>query len=67
MERKNNRLQWYRSKQCSGGTCVEVAAARNGNVLIRDSKDPEGPALTFSEEEWVAFVMGVKAGDFSFE
>ncbi|MBL7260993.1 DUF397 domain-containing protein [Paractinoplanes lichenicola] len=66
MEQKNDRHKWYRSTRCSGGTCVEVAAEKGGIVLIRDSKDPEGPALSFSEAEWLAFVAGVKAGDFSF-
>ncbi|GAB2613248.1 hypothetical protein Aab01nite_69300 [Paractinoplanes abujensis] len=66
MEQRNDRPKWYRSTRCSGGTCVEVAPAQNGNVLIRDSKDPEGPALSFTEDEWLAFVAGVKAGDFSF-
>jgi hypothetical protein len=47
---------------CEGGSCVEVASA--DIVLVRDSKDPEGPVLTFTRAEWEAFIQGVKAGEF---
>jgi len=33
-------------------------------VAIRDSKDTTRPAHVFDSEEWMAFVTGVKAGDF---
>ncbi|MGW5353963.1 DUF397 domain-containing protein [Streptomyces sp. NPDC004031] len=45
-----------------GGECVEVADGIPGVVPIRDSKDPQGPALLFSVEEWACFVAYVKAG-----
>lgn len=38
-----------------GGNCVEVAAHPQA-IHIRDSKDPEGPALTVSPAAWVEFV-----------
>ncbi|MEU3960563.1 DUF397 domain-containing protein [Streptomyces buecherae] len=47
-----------------GGNCVEVAPGFAGVVPVRDSKDPNGPALAFSSSAWSAFVAGVKAGDF---
>ncbi|MFB9428212.1 DUF397 domain-containing protein [Streptoalloteichus tenebrarius] len=31
-------------------------------VGVRDSKNPTGPALSFSHREWSAFVRGVKNG-----
>ncbi|MDH6109678.1 hypothetical protein P3T36_000449 [Kitasatospora sp. MAP12-15] len=31
---------------------------------VRDSKDPDGPALLFSANAWQAFVDGLRAGDF---
>jgi hypothetical protein len=34
--------------------------------LIRDSKRPEIAPLRFTEDEWVAFLAGVRAGDFDF-
>ncbi|MEU3960562.1 DUF397 domain-containing protein [Streptomyces buecherae] len=48
----------------NGGNCVEVAPGFAGVVPVRDSKDPNGPALAFSSSAWAAFVAGVKAGDF---
>ncbi|WP_412515400.1 DUF397 domain-containing protein [Actinomadura madurae] len=57
-----------RSKQfltaCEGGgSCVEVADYY-GYVLMRDSKNSEGPRLVFSRNEWTAFLVGAKRGDF---
>jgi hypothetical protein len=39
----------------NGGECVEVATCP-GTVHVRDSKDPQGPALAFTPEAWTAFV-----------
>ncbi|MFF5080650.1 DUF397 domain-containing protein [Actinoplanes sp. NPDC000266] len=59
-------LRWQRSRRCSSGTCVEVAQA-DGNILVRDSKNPGGAVLSFDPSEWRAFVEGVKQDEFSFE
>ncbi|MEU6073542.1 DUF397 domain-containing protein [Micromonospora sp. NPDC047074] len=40
----------------SGGECVEVADNLPGVVAVRDSKDPAGPALTFTPAAWTAFL-----------
>ncbi|MFD7729169.1 DUF397 domain-containing protein [Kitasatospora phosalacinea] len=45
----------------NGGECVEVDDANPGTV--RDSKDPDGPRLTFTTRAWQAFVTGLKTGD----
>ncbi|MEU6078454.1 DUF397 domain-containing protein [Micromonospora sp. NPDC047074] len=37
----------------------EVADNLPGVVGVRDSKDPHGPALTFTARAWSAFVGGV--------
>ncbi|MER7846242.1 DUF397 domain-containing protein [Kitasatospora sp. NPDC096077] len=56
---------WFKSSYSSnGGDCVEVAANVPGAVPVRDSKDPNGPALTFSPDSFAAFVSAVKAGEF---
>lgn len=49
----------------SGGACVEVADGFPGFVPVRDSKDPQGPALIFPVESWGAFVAAVKDGRFA--
>ncbi|MGA3524150.1 DUF397 domain-containing protein [Melissospora conviva] len=43
--------------------CVEVAFA-GGHAFVRDSKNPSGPALVFTPDEWSAFAGGVKDGEF---
>ncbi|WP_433891513.1 DUF397 domain-containing protein [Streptomyces sp. CA-111067] len=47
-----------------GGDCVEVADGFSGVMPVRDSKDPQGPALVFTGAAWSAFVADVKAGYF---
>ncbi|GAA3444286.1 DUF397 domain-containing protein [Planomonospora venezuelensis] len=57
-----------------GGNCVEVAvvdAPGTGHkaglgplYVLRDSRDPEGPKLFFTQSEWDAFVGGVRLGEF---
>jgi hypothetical protein len=56
---------WRRSTKCGSSTCVEVAKVED-QYLIRDSKNPSAAALAFTQEEWVAFVQGVTAGEFEF-
>jgi len=48
----------------NGGNCVEVAPNLPGIVAVRDSKDPHGPKLVFTPDEWRAFTAGVTAGEF---
>ncbi|GAB1689019.1 DUF397 domain-containing protein [Krasilnikovia sp. M28-CT-15] len=57
--------QWRKSSRCGNGTCVEVAKV-DDTYLIRDSKNPGAAALAFTEQEWIAFVDGVTAGEFTF-
>lgn len=53
---------WRKSTRSSGnqGNCVEVADNLPGVVAVRDSKDPQGPALTFTPSSWVSFVAHAK-------
>jgi len=57
--------QWRKSTRSNGdGNCVEVAYAPDGTVGVRDSKDPTGPILMFTPNEWAAFTDGVRDGQF---
>ena len=47
----------------NGGQCVEVARLDDGTIGVRDSKNPNGPHLTFNRANWTAFVDGVKTGE----
>jgi Domain of unknown function (DUF397) len=47
----------------SNPACVEVGFV-TAEVLLRDSKDPDGPVLHFTPDEWNAFLAGVRDGEF---
>lgn len=53
---------WRKSSHSDsqGGTCVEVARLERV-VAVRDSKNPDGPALTFAPAAWRGFVAGLQA------
>ena len=58
------RVTWHKSTRSNGsGDCVEVAKLTDG-VAVRDSKDPNGPILTFAASEWLAFLAGARDGEF---
>jgi hypothetical protein len=52
------------SRSDTDGQSVEVATNIPGIIAVRDSRDPEGPALIFTPAEWEAFVGGVNDGEF---
>jgi hypothetical protein len=56
---------WRKSSvsDSGGGQCVEVAFAEEG-VLVRHSRNPNGPVLSFTQSEWVAFLLGARKGEF---
>ncbi|MEW2519048.1 DUF397 domain-containing protein [Actinacidiphila alni] len=59
-------VRWRKSSYSSdnGGNCVEVAVNVPGHAPVRDSKDPQGPALTFTATAWADFITDVRAGRF---
>lgn len=56
---------WVKSNRCEASSCVEVAYVDN-EILVRSSADATSPVLRFTRDEWVAFVGGVRDGDFDF-
>ncbi len=44
-----------------GGNCVQARATGN-SIQVRDSKDPNGPTLTFTHDAWTAFTTSIKNG-----
>jgi len=57
---------WRKSTYSSnnGGNCVEVAGNMPGIVAVRDSKNPDGPALVVEPEAFAAFAAAIKNGEF---
>ncbi|MFF4925994.1 DUF397 domain-containing protein [Kitasatospora sp. NPDC001261] len=56
---------WVKSTYSQqGGDCLEVARGSRELMPVRDSKDPQGPALVFPAEAWVSFVAAVRSGEF---
>lgn len=57
--------EWRKSTRSgpNNDACVEVALVA-GAIAVRDSRDPAGPALIFTQAEWDAFVAGAKDGEF---
>ncbi|MEU4836018.1 DUF397 domain-containing protein [Streptosporangium sp. NPDC023615] len=50
------------SKSAQQDNCVEVASLPGGGLAVRDSKDPDGSVLSFSNNGWKAFLRDVKDG-----
>ncbi|MFD7917687.1 DUF397 domain-containing protein [Streptomyces sp. NPDC059740] len=56
---------WQKSRHSnSQGTCVEFAKLPGGDVAVRNSRFPEGPALVYTPAEVRAMILGVKDGEF---
>lgn len=56
----------FRTSSRSGGgeQCVEVEDLEDGRRRVRHSKHRKRQVLVFTEAEWIAFVQGVKGGEF---
>ncbi|MFD6354199.1 DUF397 domain-containing protein [Nocardia tengchongensis] len=50
--------RWFKSsKSPNASECVEIAFADGAHAVgVRDSKDPGGPVLVFSGEQWDRFL-----------
>ncbi|MBN6057302.1 DUF397 domain-containing protein [Nonomuraea sp. RK-328] len=58
--------EWHKSSASGdNGQCVEVATNLPGIIAVRDSKNPQGPVLTFTPGEWMAFLKGAVQGEFN--
>jgi Domain of unknown function (DUF397) len=53
---------WRKPWSDNGGACLEAKKLPGGRVALRQSTDPDGPALILQPNEIRAFVHGAKAG-----
>jgi len=56
---------WVKSSlSFANGNCVEVASLSGGAIGVRNSRDSGGAVLSFTPDEWHAFLGGVRNGEF---
>jgi hypothetical protein len=60
------RAAWQKSSFSGyNGSCFEIARLRSDRIGVRDTKDHgSGPVLVFNQDEWSAFLAGLRAGEF---
>jgi uncharacterized protein DUF397 len=64
-ERPGPGSYWIKSSlSYANGNCVEVASLPGGEIGVRNSRNSAGPVLTFTPDEWHAFLGGVRNGEF---
>jgi hypothetical protein len=57
--------RWQKSSfSGTSSNCVELTRLPSGEVAIRNSRDPDGPALVYTRAEIDALLQGVRNGDF---
>lgn len=58
-------VPFYKSQATvPNGNCVELARLDGGNIAVRHSKNPNGPAIIYTPAEIDAFLDGAKKGEF---
>ena len=56
---------WRKSSSSnSQGACAELARLGTGEFAVRNSRNPDGPALIYTRAEIAALLEGVKLGEF---
>jgi hypothetical protein len=61
-----SRAQWQRAEGDTSEGAVEVAFV-DDLIGMRNSADPDGPVLVFTQAEWDAFVAGARDGEFDLD
>jgi len=62
---QGNTTSWTKSSYSANGACVEVRSPAPHAVAVRDSKVPEGSALSFPPGSWTGFVAEVRTTGFA--
>lgn len=54
---------WRTATMSQDTNCVQVKRD-NDVIVVRNSRFPDGPVLSYTEDEWAAFLDGAKKGEF---
>jgi Domain of unknown function (DUF397) len=46
-----------------GANCVQVKS-QDGMIIVGNSRFADGPFLSYTQDEWAAFLDGAKKGEF---
>ena len=57
-------LSWRKSSFSAEGQCVELTTTPAGMIAMRNSNNPAAGTAVFTKDEFQAFLLGVKAGEF---
>lgn len=60
---KNQDNSWYIATMSGGGNCVRVKS-QDGMIVLGNSRFVDGPFLSYTHDEWAAFLDGAKKGEF---
>jgi hypothetical protein len=61
-----SRAVWQRAEGDTSEAAVEVAFV-DELIGMRNSAEPDGPVLVFTQAEWDAFVAGAEDGEFDLD
>lgn len=54
---------WKSSASGAQSDCVECAVVDPERMAVRDSKNPTGPALLLTRDQFAGLIAGVKSGE----
>ncbi len=54
---------WRTAKMSGESNCVQVRSD-NDMIVVGNSRFPDGPFLSYTQDEWTAFLDGAKKGEF---
>ena len=54
---------WRTATMSGGGNCVQVKS-KDGMIILGNSRLSQGPFLSYTRDEWTAFLDGAKKGEF---
>ena len=56
---------WRKSRRSnSQGACVEMSRIDGETIAVRNSRDPEGPALVYSRDAIATLISSLRNGEF---